>query len=112
MADEPGVSRRCWSGCASLFGLTLAGGLTDGWPGPMVLDPEKWMDIRRFRVLRDAGVSISEIARETLSVPEWPEGLLDEVEHLCVRCGEPNLAVLVVNKSTREPTKYADRPDY
>jgi transposase len=31
----------------------------------MILDPEQWMDIRRFRVLADAGSSISEIARET-----------------------------------------------
>jgi transposase len=31
----------------------------------MILDPESWMDIRRFRALREAGVSISEIARVT-----------------------------------------------
>ena len=31
----------------------------------MILDPESWMDIRRFRALRQAGVSIAEIARET-----------------------------------------------
>ena len=31
----------------------------------MILDPESWMDIRRFRALREAGVSIAEIARET-----------------------------------------------
>lgn len=31
----------------------------------MILDPEQWMDIRRFRALHDAGVSISEIARVT-----------------------------------------------
>jgi transposase len=31
----------------------------------MILDPEEWMDLRRFRALRDAGVSISAIARET-----------------------------------------------
>src|SRR5215211_1088035 len=31
----------------------------------MILDPESWMDIRRFRALREAGVSIADIARET-----------------------------------------------
>jgi Fur family ferric uptake transcriptional regulator len=31
----------------------------------MIVDPESWMDIRRFRALGDAGVSIAEIARET-----------------------------------------------
>jgi transposase len=31
----------------------------------MILDPESWMDIRRFRALQEAGVSIAEIARET-----------------------------------------------
>jgi transposase len=31
----------------------------------MILDPESWMDIRRFRALREAGASIAEIARET-----------------------------------------------
>jgi len=31
----------------------------------LVLDPEEWMDLRRFRVLYEAGVSISAIARET-----------------------------------------------
>lgn len=31
----------------------------------MVLDAERWLELRRFRVLRDAGLSISEIARET-----------------------------------------------
>src|SRR5215217_4590272 len=31
----------------------------------MILDPESWMDIRRFRALYQAGVSIAEIARET-----------------------------------------------
>src|SRR4051794_32299834 len=31
----------------------------------MILDPESWMDIRRFRALREAGVSIAELARET-----------------------------------------------
>ncbi|MFC7273411.1 IS21 family transposase [Paractinoplanes rhizophilus] len=31
----------------------------------MVLDAERWLELRRFRALRDAGLSISEIARET-----------------------------------------------
>jgi transposase len=31
----------------------------------MILDPEEWMDLRRFRALYEAGVSISAIARET-----------------------------------------------
>src|SRR3954452_20057425 len=31
----------------------------------MILDPDSWMDIRRFRALREAGVSMVEIARET-----------------------------------------------
>jgi transposase len=31
----------------------------------MILDPEEWMNIRRFRALHQAGVSISAIARET-----------------------------------------------
>jgi hypothetical protein len=31
----------------------------------VILDPEQWMDLRRFRVLHAAGVPIAEIARET-----------------------------------------------
>jgi predicted transcriptional regulator len=31
----------------------------------MMLDPESWMDLRRFRALQAAGVSTAEIARET-----------------------------------------------
>lgn len=31
----------------------------------MVLEAERWLELRRFRVLRDAGASISEISRET-----------------------------------------------
>ncbi|WP_030443766.1 IS21 family transposase [Actinoplanes subtropicus] len=31
----------------------------------MVLDAERWLELRRFRALRDVGLSISEIARET-----------------------------------------------
>jgi transposase len=31
----------------------------------VVLEAERWLELRRFRVLRDAGASISEIARET-----------------------------------------------
>ncbi|MFF7250059.1 IS21 family transposase [Embleya sp. NPDC008237] len=31
----------------------------------MVLDSERWLELRRFRALRESGMSISEIARET-----------------------------------------------
>ncbi|MEV5952041.1 hypothetical protein [Streptomyces sp. NPDC051993] len=31
----------------------------------MILDSERWMDLRRFRALHEAGLSISAIARET-----------------------------------------------
>ena len=31
----------------------------------MVLDAERWLELRRFRALRQAGASFSEIARET-----------------------------------------------
>lgn len=31
----------------------------------MVLEAERWLDLRRFRVLREAGASIAEIVRET-----------------------------------------------
>jgi hypothetical protein len=31
----------------------------------MILEPEHWMELRRFRALHQAGVSISEIARQT-----------------------------------------------
>ena len=31
----------------------------------VILDPEQWMDLRRFRALHEAGVPIAEIARET-----------------------------------------------
>jgi transposase len=31
----------------------------------MVLDPQRWLELRRFRALRDAGATVSEIARET-----------------------------------------------
>jgi predicted transcriptional regulator len=30
----------------------------------MVLEAERWLELRRFRALRDAGATISEIARE------------------------------------------------
>jgi hypothetical protein len=32
----------------------------------MILDPEEWMDLRRFRALYEAGVSISATAPERL----------------------------------------------
>jgi probable addiction module antidote protein len=31
----------------------------------MVLDPQRWLELRRFRALREAGATVSEIARET-----------------------------------------------
>jgi hypothetical protein len=31
----------------------------------MILDPESWMEIRRFRAFHEAGAGIAEIARET-----------------------------------------------
>jgi hypothetical protein len=31
----------------------------------LVLDAERWLELRRFRALRQADASISEIARET-----------------------------------------------
>ncbi|MGW1047461.1 hypothetical protein [Streptomyces sp. NPDC002547] len=31
----------------------------------MLLEPERWLELRRFRALHEAGASISEIARET-----------------------------------------------
>jgi hypothetical protein len=31
----------------------------------VVLDAARWLDLRRFRALRDSGASIAEIARET-----------------------------------------------
>ena len=37
----------------------------EGCPRHMILDSESWMDLRRFRALHRAGVSIAEIARET-----------------------------------------------
>ncbi len=30
-----------------------------------MLDAERWLELRRFRVLHESGASISEIARET-----------------------------------------------
>lgn len=51
--------------------ITLSGesavcaGKSKGGPHLMILDPEEWMDLRRFRALHEAGVSLSAIARET-----------------------------------------------
>jgi hypothetical protein len=31
----------------------------------VLLDPERWLELRRFRVLHEAGATYAEIARET-----------------------------------------------
>lgn len=59
-----------------------------------------------------APVIYGEVAGHVGRIPNGLGPLLDEVADLCAARGEPNLAVLVVNKTTGEPTKYADRPDY
>ena len=59
-----------------------------------------------------AVVSYGEVAAHVGRIPNGLGPLLDEVADRCAARGEPNLAVLVVNKGSGEPTKYADRPDY
>ena len=54
-------------------------------------------------------VAYGEVARHVGRIANGLGPLLDEVEDLCARRGEPNLAVLVVNQTTKEPTKYARR---
>jgi hypothetical protein len=54
-------------------------------------------------------VAYGEVARHVGRIANGLGPLLDEVEQMCARRGEPNLAVLVVNQTTREPTKYARR---
>jgi transposase len=50
----------------TVFGVLAEGlVLSKGGQQFMILDPEEWMDLRRFRALHEAGVSISAIARET-----------------------------------------------
>jgi transposase len=46
-------------------GLAVSADLAEGCSSRMILDPESWMDLRRFRSLHASGVSIAEIARET-----------------------------------------------
>ena len=57
-------------------------------------------------------VTYAEVAAHVGRIPNGLGPLLDQVADQCAARGEPNLAVLVVNKATGEPTKYADRPDY
>ena len=51
--------------------ITVVGVLAEGLALPrggqqfMILNPEEWMDLRRFRALYETGVSISAIAQET-----------------------------------------------
>jgi len=56
-----------------------------------------------------APVTYGEVAVHVGRIPHGLGPLLDEVERLCAQRGEPNLAVLVVNKTTREPIKCARR---
>jgi predicted RNase H-like nuclease len=58
-----------------------------------------------------APVTYAEVARHVDRIANGLGPLLDELETVCEKRGEPNLAVLVVNKTTREPTKYARRGD-
>lgn len=56
-----------------------------------------------------APVTYGVVAAHVGRIPNGLGPLLDEVANLCATRGEPNLAVLVVNTSTGEPTKYAGR---
>jgi predicted RNase H-like nuclease len=58
-----------------------------------------------------APVTYGDVASHVGRIANGLGPLLDEVERICTQRGEPNLAVLVVNKSTREPTKYAHHND-
>jgi predicted RNase H-like nuclease len=57
----------------------------------------------------DVPVTYADVARHVDRIANGLGPLLDELETLCQKRGEPNLAVLVVNQTTREPTKYAHR---
>jgi hypothetical protein len=59
-----------------------------------------------------APVTYGEVAARVGRIANGLGPLLNEVENLCARRGEPNLAVLVVNQSSGEPTEYAHRCDY
>jgi len=56
-----------------------------------------------------APVTYGKVAAHVGRIPNGLGPLLDELERLCAQRGEPNLAVLVINTTTREPTKYARR---
>ena len=38
--------------------------ISEGWPTPMILDQESWMNIRRFKQLHATGMTYAEIGRE------------------------------------------------
>ena len=52
-------------------------------------------------------VTYAEAAAHIGRIPNGLGPVLDLLEQHCDRHGWPNLAVLVVNKATRTPTKYA-----
>lgn len=56
-------------------------------------------------------VTYGEVGRHVGRIANGLGPLLDEIEQLCDSRGEPNLAVLVVNQTSGEPTKYARRGD-
>lgn len=60
---------------------------------------------------RAAPVTYAEVARHTGRIANGLGPLLDQVEYICAQRREPNLAVLVVNKTTGQPTKYVRRGD-
>ena len=56
-------------------------------------------------------VTYGEVAHRTARIANGLGPLLDGLEYDCAARGEPNLAVLVVNQDSGEPTKYARRGD-
>lgn len=56
-------------------------------------------------------VTYGEVGRQVGRIAHGLGPLLDEVEQICANRGGPNLAVLVVNQASGEPTKYARRGD-
>lgn len=56
-------------------------------------------------------VTYGEVGRHVGRIANGLGPLLDEVEQVCAGRGEPNLAVLVVNQTSGQPTKYARRGD-
>jgi predicted RNase H-like nuclease len=55
----------------------------------------------------EGAVTYAETAAHVGRIPNGLGPVLDLLERHCARRGEPNLAVLVVNKATGTPTKYA-----